>query len=88
MVLDSVLRLYQDNLAELTNVVIEASKPEFEKAKLFGYKIVMLLLGWFALLFVFELLLRVVLMLIRGVVVAVMGKPKNTEATEKKAKAE
>ena len=58
-------------------VIVTASAPELEKAKAFGYKVATLLAGWFALLFVVELLLRVVLWLIRVAVVAIMGKGKS-----------
>ena len=57
------------------------------KVKELGYKIVFLILGWFALLFCIELVLRIVLwvvaLIVRGVVSGVTGGEKKASLKEK-----
>ena len=64
---------YERNFAAIVNVLIDLSKPEAEKALQFGKKFATLLGGWFALLFVVELALRVALLLLAVCVRGVRG---------------
>ncbi len=56
--------LYESYVGALPKIIYDLSKPEWEKAYAFGVKILMLLFGWFVLLFCLELVLRVVLLVV------------------------
>lgn len=77
--------LYEANLGELFSVLYTACEPEINKAYLFGIRIGGLVVGWFALLFVLELVLRLVLIVIRaiygGIITLIFGR-KSKEMAE------
>ena len=63
--------LFNHYVGDLYNVLYKVSEPELTKAYLFGYRVVTLIAAWFAVLFVVELLIRVVLFVIVSVLRAV-----------------
>lgn len=69
-------------LGDIPSVVWTLSEPEIKKSYEFGYKLFTLLGGWFALLFVFELLLRVILGTIGFVIRKVLGRSAVTTKSE------
>jgi hypothetical protein len=56
-----IVQLYNDSFGGITQKVIELSIPEWIKAYDFGQKILFLIIGWFALLFIVELLIRILM---------------------------
>jgi hypothetical protein len=58
---DIIIRLYNDSFGGITQKVIELSIPECIKAYDFGQKILFLIIGWFAILFIIELLIRILM---------------------------
>lgn len=78
--------LYEANFGELFSILYTACEPEINKAYLFGIRIGGLVVGWFALLFILELVLRLVLIVIRaiygGIVTLIYGsKSKDVDIT-------
>jgi hypothetical protein len=64
---------YQTNYAQIVNVLYDMSKPDIDKSWAFGKKFAALLVGWFALLFCVELVLRIILLILRALYRAIFG---------------
>jgi len=68
---ETAKELFNYYVGDLYNVLYKVSEPELTKAYHFGYRVVTLIAAWFAVLFVVELLIRVVLFVLVSVLRAV-----------------
>jgi len=68
---ETAKELFSYYVGDLYNVLYKVSEPELTKAYHFGYRVVTLIAAWFAVLFVVELLIRVVLFVLVSVLRAV-----------------
>lgn len=66
-ILARIVGYFEENFGELYRAIYFASEPEMIKAFAFSKKIAGLVLGWFAVVFLVELLLRIVLFVVRAV---------------------
>lgn len=66
-ILARIVGYFEENFGELYRAIYSASEPEIIKAFAFSKKIAGLVLGWFAVVFLVELLLRIVLFVVRTV---------------------
>ncbi len=76
------IEYYEANFAQLVKMLYDLSKSDVDKSVAFGKKFAWLLVGWFALLFSVELVLRVLLLIIGGLLRLVFGKKSNTATVE------
>jgi hypothetical protein len=67
-----LLSLYQEYLDSLVKILYDSSKTDFLNAVELGKKIFLLLLGWFVIFFLVELVLRVLFAIFRGVYSAII----------------
>jgi hypothetical protein len=68
-----LLELYQEYLETLVKILYDSSKTDFLNAVELGKKIFLLLLGWFLIFFLVELVLRVLFMIVRSVYGAIVS---------------
>jgi hypothetical protein len=56
---------YQEYFADFIKVIYDLCQPEIQRSYEFGLRIAGLVIGWFVILFIIELVLRVILWIVR-----------------------
>lgn len=78
-VYSTIRNIYEDRIGYLPKVIYDLSKPSFDTSMEFGIKIVGLIVGWFLLLFILEVIARVVLLIVGAIVRTIFYKKEEKE---------
>eukprot|EP01039_Chlorochromonas_danica_P009689 gene9691-10715_t len=72
-----ILEQYEKHLGEVGKLIIDLSQPEVLKTWELAKRLFGLFVGWFALFFVVELVLRLILLVVKGVLSLFLSKRKD-----------
>lgn len=83
----TIIALFDLYVGDIYGVLYDVSKPELVKAYDFSQRVLGLIAGWFALLFVVELAVRLVVFIVVSLLraVGILAKPKVAKKAVKKA---
>jgi hypothetical protein len=83
----TIIALFDLYVGDIYGVLYDVSKPELVKAYDFSQRVLGLIAGWFALLFVVELAVRLVVFIVVSLLraVGILAKPKVVKKAVKKA---
>jgi hypothetical protein len=86
----TIIALFDFYVGDIYGVLYDISKPELVKAYGFSQRVLGLIVGWFALLFVVELAVRLVVFIVVSLLraVGILAKPKVVKKAKKEEGAE